>query len=85
MKTGTLKLVRDLQGEQYSLESNSQDILATLEMIGQSERYGDAGCLIVDMSAGEIEEVWLIETAVPWLQQRAELIFSAREWYAQNN
>ena len=53
--------------ESFVLVSNSQDIQATLEHIGQSNRTADAGCLFVEVLDGEYGEVYLCERSIPYL------------------
>ncbi len=61
--------VRDIP-EDYALETNSQDIEATLGHIGQLERIEDVGCLFTQAQDGEITAVYMCTQSVPYLDAR---------------
>jgi hypothetical protein len=59
--------VEELQGEKYTLVSDSQDVKATLESIGKLDQLSDYGCLLVAIENGDYSEVWGVQNCTPWL------------------
>ena len=64
--------VKDLQGEQYQLLQDSQDINAVMENIG-IKQY-DCGFLIVETGEGEYKQVYSSEQFMPYLNTELEKI-----------
>lgn len=64
--------VRDLQGEQYQLLQDSQDIDAVIEHIGIKQH--DCGFLIVKTGDGEYKEIYSSAQFMPYLNTELEKI-----------
>jgi hypothetical protein len=61
--------VSDL-GEQFQLVSDSQDIIATLDSIGQGQEFCEVGCLFVEVLDDDYGQVYYCEQSVPYLADR---------------
>ncbi|WP_033399355.1 DUF6839 family protein [Thermus islandicus] len=71
---GYVAKVRDLpQG--VVLIQDSQEIQSVLEHIGWPEAAEWYGCLFVELGDGEYRRVWGVERFVPYLEERAELLY----------
>lgn len=62
--------VKDLQGEQYQLLQDSQDIDAVIEHIGIKQH--DCGFLIVNVGDGEHKEIYSSKKFMPYLNTELE-------------
>ncbi len=62
----TLMRVRDIP-QDLMLISDSQDIAATLETIGQSNQFNDIGCMFVEVLDGDYGSVYGAERSIPYL------------------
>jgi hypothetical protein len=56
--------------ERFQLVTNSQDIAATLESIGQGQEFCEVGCLFVEVLDGDYGDVYYCEQSVPYLTDR---------------
>lgn len=77
----TLKKVRDLQDPKYSLVQNDTDIKEILDMVGVKDEFDTWGCLLVAAGDGEYDEVWGIESNIPYLHYTAERLYPPEKTY----
>lgn len=84
------KQISDLQGEQYQLETDTQNTWATIEHCYGDKLHFIRACqwynltwqnfgLLVNLGDGEIEEVWLFPGDVPYLSKWAVRIYWRNE------
>jgi len=68
MKT---KLISELQDEKYQLVTDSREVEAILESIGQTGHNDDTHGLLVEVLDGQYGEVWGFFGIVPLLHKHA--------------
>lgn len=65
---GEVKRASELDGPDYYLITNSQDIDAIIELIGKVGYKAYNSGLIVKVSDGDYEEVWSTDSSAPFLK-----------------
>jgi len=75
----TIKKVSELQDPKYHLVTDQSSIQEILHNVGCDDEWDQYGCIFVWADEGDYQEIWGIESNVPYLHYSAEKLYPVEQ------